>query len=323
MELKKLYKPVEKELGVVETLIGKMLSGVDDPVLKKMNALLLASKGKRLRPAFVLLSACAANEREAKKSKDSLIKTAAAFELIHLATLVHDDVMDENTVRHGKPTVNKIHGDASAIGVGDFLFSKAFVLLAETKNAAVVGIASKAIATVCEGQIYQLARRGSTNLTMKESLMIIEKKTATLFEAACEAGTMIVGEDTSSAKQFGRHFGIAFQLVDDYFDIMGTEKMLGKKPGENLHEGEATIPIFMLLQKINSNERKTIMKKMFLKKGILLVKKAIVRHKVGEGISKAVERELEMAAKGLDVSNRCVQSLLGICKRLEARFSVR
>lgn len=328
MELRDLYAPIGKELALVEVLIKHTIGEVIDPNLKRINSLLLQSKGKRLRVAFVILSAYAGNEKTSRKNVNALIKTAAAFELIHMATLVHDDVMDKNEVRHGKPTINKQYGNASAIGVGDFLFASAFNLISQTSNIALMGIASKAIADVCEGQIYQLSRRGSKNLTLKEGYLIIEKKTAALFAAACEAGSVIAGcskDGREKAKEFGRHFGIAFQLVDDYADIMGSEKMLGKKPGENLHEGEATIPILMLIKKASPIDRKGIVGAMFSKKCLGIVKNAFILYGIHEDVNMAVKDELKNAAKNaistVGKDNRYSLSLLGIFSLLEKRIA--
>ena len=158
---------------------------------------------------------------------------------------------------------------------------------------------------------------------MEEGYSIIEKKTAALFAAACEAGALIARGNTKAATEFGHHFGIAFQLVDDYFDIMGTGKMLGKKPGENLHEGEATIPLLMLLQKMAPGQKKALEKKMFTKKGITAVRRAMRQCAIGKDVAKAVEEELEMAASQLDSSSPCSQSLLVACSLLQERISVR
>lgn len=301
--LQEIYRPVRKGMRDAERIIASSLSTGTVPELRDINRALLASPGKRLRPAMVLLSAhaCAYRRRTnrvgRREDRGNVAKTAAAVELIHVSTLVHDDVMDDSLLRHRKPTINALHGDNVAICAGDYLLARAFMLLAETGNPALIGIASRAVKDVCEGQVLQVWRRGKA-MSLKEYDAIIDRKTAALFRAACEMGACAAGQEGSALPSFGFRFGRGFQMIDDYLDIVSDEKTLGKRPGENIRAGELTLPVLLLLQQVPKMSRAPAA-------GRCMRDMRFLRRMMGEGnirqrVREAVQQEMRKAEQALD-----------------------
>ena len=309
--LQDVYRPVRKEMEDVERIIAASLSEGTVPELRKITRALRASPGKRLRPAMVLLSAHAGAYRrrnDGRGRRESIAKTAAAVELIHVSTLVHDDVMDASLLRHRKPTVNALHGDNVAICAGDYLLARAFMLLAETGNPALIGIASRAVKDVCEGQVLQVWRRGKA-MGLKEYDAIIDRKTAALFRAACGMGACAAGLEGSALPFFGFHFGRGFQMIDDYLDIVSDEKTLGKRPGENIRQGELTLPALLLLQQVPKASRASTAGRCM--EDMRLLRRMIAMRHVGESVRKAVNEEMRKAEQALDSlpASPCRQAL--------------
>ncbi len=300
LALENAYGSIKKELALVESLITDSLAKGTVSEIRKINRILLRSQGKRLRPAMIILSAYASKPKSNKnnaKLKRRIIMTAAAFELIHMATLVHDDVMDSSLVRHRKPTINAVFGENVSICAGDFLFAKAIQLLASQGDTRLIETASLALKEVCEGQILQLWRRHDFGMGMQDYMAIINKKTAALFSASCAAGAQLMGtKDILS--QFGLHYGRAFQMIDDYLDIASDEKTLGKKPGENLRAGELTLPMLLLFQELPSRSRAAVAKKCM--KDADYLKKMLMENNIGHRVREQVRREMRKAEKALD-----------------------
>ena len=306
--LDEIYKPIQAEMREVNQVIASSLMTDTVREMKEINSLLLRSPGKRLRPAMVILCAHAslANGRRINGEQKRIItNTAAAFELIHMATLVHDDVMDASMVRHKKPTINAAYDDNMAICTGDFLFSRAFHLLSMTKNPTLLEIASLAVKEVCEGQILQVWRRHDLGMGMKDYDAIINKKTASLFMAACTAGTIASGRKCL-LPSFGFHFGRGFQMIDDYLDIISDEKTLGKRPGENLRAGELTIPILLLLQSTPKSSRSSLAKRCMKDMGLL--KRMLAEKSIGRQVKGLVGKEMRRAEQALDALHQSPHS---------------
>ncbi|HWL64795.1 MAG TPA: polyprenyl synthetase family protein, partial [Actinomycetota bacterium] len=202
---------------------------------------LIQAGGKRLRPALVML---AADFGEPQGSTDL---AAAAVELVHLATLYHDDVIDQTEVRRGVPTVSARWGLEVAVLVGDYLFARACTLGADA-GGEVPKILAEAIARVCEGQIAETATVGRVDRSIDEYLATIKKKTAALFRGACELGASTSGASPSNRAalvEYGETLGVAFQVVDDLLDLLGSPEVIGKEPGTDLKEGVFTLPVLM------------------------------------------------------------------------------
>src|SRR3972149_1626611 len=207
------------DLKEVENLLESSVKESKDRAILTMGNSLLESQGKRLRPALVLLSGEAVAGRFSSCNHDELIMLATDVELIHIASLIHDDILDAAVERRGKPTLNAIVGNNISIVFGDYIYSKAFELIGKCRNPDVFECISQAIHIMCEGELVQVCQRGNLNLSKHCYIAIVRKKTASLFSACCQAGTILSSHAQTlqaALKEFGLNFGIAFQIVDDY-----------------------------------------------------------------------------------------------------------
>ena len=229
---------VEDMLRVEQQLLATAGSS-RSALVSEASTHLIKAGGKRLRPALVMITSRAGEE--GRKETDL---AAAAIELVHLATLYHDDVIDETETRRGAPTVHSKWGLEVAVLAGDYLFAQGCVLAA-TAGGEVTGILSRAIAEVCEGQIIETTAVGDPSRAPAEYMETIELKTAALFGAGCELGASTAGasEFRASLRTYGRKLGLAFQIVDDLLDLVGDPDVTGKIPGTDLREGVFTLPV--------------------------------------------------------------------------------
>lgn len=260
MDLKEIYKPVEKELAQIERLLRDSLERSKRKSILDVKNYVLVSPGKRLRPALVTLSGKAVSATKAPEIEKQLIKIATSVELIHMASLIHDDVIDHANLRHNKPTINKKFGEDISIALGDYLYSIAFQLVSRCGNMDILDCISSAAKEMCEGELIQVCERDNISLLKKRYLLIIKKKTATLFAASCEAGAIASGcpeEMRLSLRKYGLNFGIAFQIIDDCMDLIGKDSELGKLAGADFKMGELTLPALNLLS--CSRDRKKVM----------------------------------------------------------------
>ena len=250
MRLKHIYSPIEKELAKVEKILRSSLGDSGYGRISDMSEYLLDAKGKRLRPALVIFSAKAASARRSPLTNRQLTDIAAAMELIHMASLIHDDVIDHATLRHNKPTVNRKWGSDVSIALGDYLYAVAFELISRYGYADILGCISSAAKAMCEGELIQVCERDNLDLLRQRYIMIVRKKTASLFAASCRAGAMLTNHDTfiqEGLREYGMNFGIAFQIADDCLDLIGRKKDLGKEPGADFKMGELTLPALNLV----------------------------------------------------------------------------
>jgi octaprenyl-diphosphate synthase len=223
------------------------------PLVRDITYHIINSGGKRLRPILSILSA-----KLFGYSGKRHVNLSAAIEFIHTATLLHDDVVDHSNLRRGLPTANKNWDNKSSILVGDFLFSQAFILMAEDNDLDILEILSKASATIAEGEVKQLSSISNLSLNMDEYIKIISAKTAELFAAACQVGTAVATKDEQlrvAMYNFGLNLGIAFQIMDDVLDYMATRTTLGKEIGDDFNEGKVTLPVILAYTKSNSEEK--------------------------------------------------------------------
>jgi len=270
MLLKKIYRPVEKELNGVNTVLRASLSGSKNGSIAKINKFLLGVPGKRLRPALVVLSANLSLTKRLKAKnpawrtgRQQLLKAAAALELIHTASLVHDDIIDHAELRHHKPTINRKWGQDVAIASGDYLYTEAFRLIAQCGNPDILSCVSQATKLMCEGELQQVCQRDNLELLKKQYLVMVKNKTAVLFAASCHTGAIMAGSDRvaqEALKEYGLNFGIAFQMMDDCLDLIASEAELGKKPGADFEAGELTLPILNLLESVPVCQRARVRK---------------------------------------------------------------
>ena len=258
MRLTDIYGPIKAELKRVEDILAERLGGRGRGVMSEINRYLLSAKGKRLRPALAILSARASSKRQSSVSVRPLVRLASALELTHMASLVHDDVIDKSDLRHNRPTINSKWGDDVSVAAGDYLYSEAFSLISDCDNPDIIACMSSAIKAMCEGELIQVCERENLELLKHSYVVIVKKKTAALFAASCHAGTMLTSEDPcvrSSLRKFGLNFGIAFQMRDDCMDLIGEVRTLGKAPGADFKMGELTLPVLKLLSQKKDKDR--------------------------------------------------------------------
>lgn len=252
MQLSEIYKPIQRDLDSVEDVLRACLA-TEDTLVYQVSRYLLGVSGKRLRPALVLLSS-----KIGGKEEEKVIYLATAIELIHAASLIHDDVIDKADLRREKATVNSRWGNEFSVLFGDYVYSKAFSLLARMESSEILSSLSRATSIMCEGEMIQIAERYNWDLSEEEYLSIIGKKTASLFSASCELGAVLGGADSENVhalSRYGSDFGIAFQIVDDCSDITGKERDLGKSLGSDLKGGKVTLPMISLLNLVPEGEK--------------------------------------------------------------------
>ena len=219
---------------------------------------LLGSGGKRFRPLLLLASADLCGYRGERR-----YPLSAIIEFIHTATLLHDDVIDHAETRRGNTSANKVWGNAASVLVGDYLYSKSFRLMTDDGNLAILKLISTTTNTMSEGEVFQLMKTGDTNITEKEYLSIVEKKTSILISAACAIGGILGNAADSQIEaltRFGMRLGNAFQITDDTLDYVAKEEEFGKTIGQDLKEGKMTLPLIRTMKKCTPDERSYIRK---------------------------------------------------------------
>jgi octaprenyl-diphosphate synthase len=227
----------------------------DVPLVPQLAQYLIAAGGKRIRPLLTL--AAAQLIHGASYDHNHPILLAAAVEFIHTATLLHDDVVDESTLRRGRDSANHVFGNQAAVLVGDFLFSRAFQMMVKTGSVQVLDILSQASAIIAEGEVLQLSKANDMTTTLDDYQKIITAKTAALFAAACEVGAISAGATIQKSKalyEYGHHLGIAFQIADDVLDYQGADT-IGKNQGDDFKEGKLTAPVFFALEQADATQR--------------------------------------------------------------------
>jgi len=243
---------VENDLEEIEVALQQNLNPYLD-LVSQIAGHILFSGGKRLRPLLMVLSARICGY---KGDYDKVFSTI--FEYLHAATLLHDDLVDEATLRRGKPVANSIWGNAATVLVGDFLLARSLAIAAETKQPDVIKVVSGITENMSQGEIHQLMRKGSLDLTEAEYMEIIKRKTAVLFQGTCRSGALIA--DVSLTKEtalsdYGFNLGIAFQMVDDLLDYTLDSVTLGKEVGADLKEGKLTLPVIYSLKSADEKDR--------------------------------------------------------------------
>ncbi|MDA8234186.1 MAG: polyprenyl synthetase family protein [Clostridia bacterium] len=232
------------EMALVENKLHHVLTG-DYDVLTQMGLHLLSAGGKRIRPLLAICTGRALGPLTPK-----LINTAAAMELIHMASLVHDDIIDHSSTRRGKPSLNALWGNQPSVLAGDFLFARAFGLLATSGLNSCLKLAVDTIEQMCQGEIEQAVKGFKLDITEDEYLERITKKTAVLLSASCQAGAMIAKankETVLALGEYGRYLGLTYQIIDDLLDLTGQPAQLGKPTGQDLQLGNITLPLIILL----------------------------------------------------------------------------
>jgi octaprenyl-diphosphate synthase len=252
---KRLYAPIASELAAAEELLRGELTS-DDPFVDGLVKHAFRLGGKRLRPALVLLSGKATGAINQQH-----IVLAAVLEMIHTATLVHDDVLDEASLRRHRETINARSDNEASVLVGDFLFTHAFYLASSLETTYGCRVIGRSTNIVCAGELRQINSRGNFALSEDEYLSIIDAKTAELCACCCQLGAHYAGGSEAlqqSLERYGRNLGIAFQIADDLLDLVGDEVSMGKSLGTDLEKQKLTLPLIRLLAQSSPAEREEI-----------------------------------------------------------------
>ena len=298
-----LKKSVEDKLVMVDERIEqKLQSNVD--LVKKMSSYHLDTGGKKLRALITLGTSKLCGYY--KGSRD--VNFAACVELIHSATLMHDDVIDNGEIRRGKKTLNKIWGNQSSILVGDYLLSRCFEMMVEDGNLEILKLLSSTSALISQGEILQLQYKGDVDMLEETYLKIISNKTAALFLAAAKIGPIITDKENKykdALESYGKNLGLTFQIADDTLDYNSDLKIFGKNIGNDFFEGKVTLPIILLFQKISDNKKK-LLKDFFIKENrnqndLKEVLKLIKDHNIINECYKKAEHYINLASNSLNI----------------------
>lgn len=253
-----IYEPVKPYIDDLDAFLQSQVA-VLEPEIREHVRYVFGHSGKRLRPMLVAYSGW---EGPARNASAELVRLGSIVELVHLATLVHDDILDEADTRHRQETAARKYGPAAAVLIGDVLFSHALKLAAEFPTTEICRVVAQATARVCAGEIAQTYQRGEVNYSRDFYYRVIQLKTAELFEVACKLGAKVSGysdEFSEAAGLFGRHLGIAYQIFDDLVDLYAEESMIGKTLGTDLEKGKFTLPLLLLLEKLDPEERDALL----------------------------------------------------------------
>jgi len=269
-----LKKEIDNSYSELKNLVGNRLDSVNQQIkyslaseinlIHKMTSYHLKSGGKRIRPLLTLASAKLCGYKDGNRD----INLAACVELIHNATLLHDDVLDNSELRRGIKTANTVWGNQSSVLVGDYLFSRCFEMMVADGSSEILKLLSSTSSIIAQGEVLQLEYKGEVDILEEIYFNIINSKTAALFAAATKVGACITNrnkKEKDALESYGRNLGLAFQIADDALDYYSTKAIFGKEIGKDFFEGKVTLPIIFLWQKANTNE-KLHLEKIFKKK---------------------------------------------------------
>lgn len=298
--------------------------GAFEPEIRTMADYCIDTSGKRIRPALTFLSGW----RQAGQVDADLIRVAAVVELVHLATLVHDDIMDEAEVRRNRRTASREYGPTAAVLLGDALFAHALHLATEFPTTEVCAMVSASTRRVCAGEIVQTLRRGTTNITRADYERIVDLKTAELFRVSCFLGARLAGyplDFVNAASRFGRHLGIAYQMYDDLVDFFGEEKRIGKTLGTDLASGKLTLPLLLLLERLPAAEAAALAAEIKGENPPQLARHLQQMTELGvfDAVVAAVQTEIDAATAALRPwsTQPPTPLLLGLCDVLQAQVA--
>ena len=250
-----IAQSIATDMEAVNAVIRQRLHS-EVSLVNQIAEYIISAGGKRIRPVLVLLLANAYGYKGTAHHE-----LAAVVEFIHTATLLHDDVVDESSMRRGRQTANALFGNAASVLVGDFLYSRSFQMMVSLDNMRVMRILSDATNVIAEGEVLQLLNMHDPDVTHESYLKVIRSKTAKLFEAAAELGALVGGagdDEIAAAGEYGRSLGTAFQLIDDVLDYAGDAAEIGKNLGDDLREGKPTLPLIWLMENGTPEQRQLV-----------------------------------------------------------------
>lgn len=301
MTLSTILSPIKSDLLAVNEVIRASLHS-EVPLVNQVAGHIIQGGGKRLRPSTLLLVGGLFGP--VRKEHHEL---AAVIEFIHTATLLHDDVVDQSTKRRNHKTANTIFGNAASVLVGDFIYSRAFQMMVKINHMRVMEVLANTTNTIAEGEVLQLLNIHNASIEDEDYLKVVYYKTAKLFESAAELGAIIGGADDNDIKvlaQFGKHMGIAFQLIDDVLDLSGNPEEIGKNLGDDLAEGKPTLPLLYAMKK-GSDEQKNIIRAAIENGGLTELESVL--NAVKE--TKALEYVRELAKEEIEKGEKLIQHI--------------
>lgn len=246
---------IADDMQAVDRVIAQRLT-TSVPLIGQISQYIIAAGGKRLRPALLLMVSNALGEQ--RPTKHTL---AAVVELIHTATLLHDDVVDESTLRRGRPTANESFGNPASVLVGDFLHTRSFQMMVEAGNMRILQVLSDATNVIAEGEVQQLINTHDASLDEAGYLHVIRSKTAKLFEASTQIAAILAGANPTieaACATYGQALGTAFQIIDDVLDYDGDAAEMGKNLGDDLREGKCTLPLIIAMQQATAEDAQVV-----------------------------------------------------------------
>ncbi len=251
--LAEVGQEVEKIEAELQSQVGSAVRLVDE-----VGKLTLGAGGKRLRPAFVTLAAKATGKGfDPHRAR----KLGAAMEMIHMATLIHDDVIDHSPTRRGHPTAGSVYGSTGSILAGDVLLAKSMVILAQDGDLELIRTVSQMVVEMAEGEVSELEARGRFDLAEQDHLEILRRKTASFIQCCCEVGGLIAKSRTEALSAYGYHVGMAFQIADDLLDYRGDHQSTGKPTAGDFREAQATLPLILLRPLLTEEETEFVSRK--------------------------------------------------------------
>ena len=297
-----LTSSLPQHLAAVEAVFTRQLQS-DLPAVVDLTDHVSKYRGKMLRPTLAILAGLAASggDESALDSED-LLRLAAVIEMIHMATLVHDDVLDEAEERRDAQTINRLRGNEAAVMLGDYLISSAFHLCSTIKDPELNEALGRVTNTLCEGELLQLHLRDDLGIDCETYLEIIRRKTAALVGASGQLGARVMGGEESlcdALGEYGMHLGIAFQITDDVLDLEGETRQIGKTAGRDLEKGKFTLPVILLLEEAPAETFKECIEVIQAKDAAAVL--ALVRN------SGAMERALAIAADQVEAAKKAMR----------------
>lgn len=309
-----IARSIASDMEAVNRVIRERLYS-EVALVNQIAEYIISAGGKRIRPVLVLLLANAYGYKGTAHHE-----LAAVVEFIHTATLLHDDVVDESSMRRGRQTANAMFGNAASVLVGDFLYSRSFQMMVSLDNMRVMQILSDATNVIAEGEVLQLLNMHDPDVTHESYLKVIRSKTAKLFEAAAQLGALVAGANDAqieAAGEYGRSLGTAFQLIDDVLDYAGDAAEIGKNVGDDLREGKPTLPLIYLMEHGTPEQRELV--RSCIENGDEQHFDAVLSAVTSSGALDYTRREAELAAKRAAAAiadlpeTEFKQSLLQLC----------
>jgi octaprenyl-diphosphate synthase len=310
MPVERTHEHRSSEFGSVFQRVAPHMAALDDfmrtqavqfePEIRDMAVYCLDSSGKRLRPSLVFFCGW----REEGQVNPDLVRAAGVVEMVHLATLVHDDIMDRAEIRRNRRTASRQFGPDAAVLLGDALFSQALHIASQFPTTEVCRLVSESTRKVCSGEIMQTLRRRDFSISLDEYRRMIDLKTAELFRVSCYLGALLSGHSQAfaqAADRFGQHLGIAYQIYDDLADFLGEEQKIGKTLGTDLASGKLTLPLMLLLEKLPADEQGGILQAIREGRspGLAASKQRMNELGIAEAIVEAIDVELAVALAAL------------------------